>query len=552
MKRHKNMKTSTKYIFLIGILFSIGLGSCQDQLDLSPETQISDANFWNSPADLEKAANYLYSFLPSINDMNDNQGTFSYSNNGADEISDGTRIAPATSSGWKNAYKLIRACNNLLEKSQKVSGDEATINKYLAEARFFRAWAYADLVKKYGDVPLITKTLTETSEELYGARTDRETVIKLVYEDLDFAVSNLPMPSAQPAAEYGRITTTAALAFKARVALFEGTRAKFHNYGNPNEHLQLAVDAAEKVISSGEHQLFSYDEDPSLSYRKLFQDAGDGKSNKEAILVRLYAENTSNNLSAHRISENRINQGIMVPTRALADLYLYEDGLPIEKSPLAKPQTTTLSQFEKRDPRMGMTIFNKNLYYSPTTLYAPSFSFTPTGYKFSKYYDPLYLSPPDSWVDYQIIRYAEVLLIYAEAKFELNGTIDDADLDKSINLIRARVNMPPLTNAFVSANGLDMRTEIRRERAVELAMEEFNYWDLIRWKTAEIELPKTVYGAKYIEAEYGETTNKLDSENFVIVQAEADRFFDPAKDYLWPIPLQEIGLNSALTQNPNW
>jgi len=552
MKRLKNMRTSTKYIFLAVILLSVGLGSCQDELDLAPETQISDANFWNSPSDLEKAANYFYSLLPDINDMNDNQGTFSYSNDGADEISDGTRLAGATSGDWNNAYKLIRASNNLLEKSENVIGDEASINKYLAEARFFRAWAYAGLVRRFGDVPLITKTLSETSEELYGARTDRQTVIELVYEDLDFAAANLPMSSAQPAAEYGRITATAVLAFKSRVALFEGTRAKFHNYGNPNEHLQLAVDAADKVITSGEHQLFIYNEDPAISFRKLFQDAGDGKSNKEAILVRLYAENASNNLSSHRISENRINQGKMVPTRTLADLYLYQDGLPIGKSPLAKPQTNSLSQFEKRDPRMEMTIFNSNLYYSPTALYVPSFSFTPTGYKFSKYYDPLYLSPPDSWVDFQIIRYAEVLLNYAEAKFELNGAIDNADLDKSINLIRARVNMPPLTNAFVAANGLDMRIEIRRERAIELAMEEFNYWDLIRWKTAEVELPKTVYGAKYFEAEYGPATNKLDGENFVIVQAEADRFFDPARDYLWPIPLQEIGLNSALTQNPNW
>jgi len=143
-------------------------------------------------------------------------------------------------------------------------------------------------------------------------------------------------------------------------------------------------------------------------------------------------------------------------------------------------------------------------------------------------------------------------LNYIEAKFELNGSVDDADLDMTINLIRSRVGMPSLTNEFVVANSLDMQTEIRRERSVELANEGFNYWDLIRWKTAEDIMPQTIYGAKFFLEEYGETANKLDENNFVIVQGESDRFFDPAKDYLWPLPLQEIGLNPALEQNPNW
>lgn len=547
MRKLKNITIKLSVVFLL-----VAVASCQEELDLAPETQISDANFWNSTSDLEKAANYLYSYLPGIYDANDNMGVFSYSNNGANSISDGTRITPATDGSWNSNYRLIRACNNILEKSEGITGDEATINKYLAEARFFRAWAYADLVKKFGGVPLITKTLDSSSEELFAPRSDRDAVLDLIYGDLDFAAENLPMPGAQSAAEYGRITATAALAFKSRVALFEGTRAKFHNYGSPNTHLQLAIDAAEKVISSGEHQLFTYADDPALSYRKQFHDIGDGKSNPEPIMVRLYAQNASNNLAAHRMTESRLNQGYMVPTRQLADLYLYTDGLPMSQSSLAKPQENSLTQFEDRDPRIAMTIFSKNEFYSTGAYYQPGFNFSPTGYKFCKYFDPTHFSPPDTWVDYQIIRYAEVLLNYAEAKFELNGTIDNADLGMTINLIRSRSGMPSLTNEFVAANGLDMQTEIRRERSIELANEGFNYWDLIRWKTAEEVMPQTIYGAKYFLEEYGETANKLDENNFVIVQGESDRYFDPAKDYLWPLPLQEIGLNPALEQNPNW
>lgn len=553
MKRLKIMrilKNTTLKLYIVFILIA-GV-SCQDELDLTPETQISDANFWNSTSDLEKAANYLYSYLPVIYDANDNMGVFSYSNNGANSVSDGTRITPATDGSWNGNYRLIRACNNILEKAEGISGDEETINKYLAEAKFFRAWAYADLLKKFGGVPLITQTLASNSEELFAPRSDRETILELVYSDLDFAASKLTMPGAQSSAEYGRITSTAALALKSRIALFEGTRAKFHNYGNPDAHLQLAVNAAQEIIAGGEHQLFIYPDEPELSYRKQFHDVGDGRSNPEAILVRLYAQNASNNLAAHRMTESRLNQGYMVPTRQLADLYLYIDGLPMSQSSLAKPQENSLTQFEDRDPRIAMTIFSKNEFYSTGTYYQPGFNFSPTGYKFCKYFDPTHFSPPDTWVDYQIIRYAEVLLNYAEAKFELNGSIDDTDLDMTINLIRSRAGMPALTNEFVEANGLDMQTEIRRERSVELANEGFNYWDLIRWKTAELELPQTIYGARYFLEEYGETANRLDENNFVIVQSESDRFFDPAKDYLWPLPLQEIGLNPALEQNPNW
>ena len=146
-----------------------------------------------------------------------------------------------------------------------------------------------------------------------------------------------------------------------------------------------------------------------------------------------------------------------------------------------------------------------------------------------------------------------MLLIFAEAPFEQTGALSDADLDLTINRLRARGGVAKLTNAFATANGLTLRDEIRRERRVELAQEGFRYWDLIRWKTAEIELVKPVLGNFYFKSEYpAGTTVNLTPDNYILVQAASFRKFDPNRDYLWPLPINEIALNPALKQNPNW
>ncbi|RZL99418.1 MAG: RagB/SusD family nutrient uptake outer membrane protein, partial [Pedobacter sp.] len=164
--------------------------------------------------------------------------------------------------------------------------------------------------------------------------------------------------------------------------------------------------------------------------------------------------------------------------------------------------------------------------------------------------------------DRHLIRYAEVLLIYAEAKFEKGGVITDNDLDLSINLIRDRAGMPHLTNAFVIANGLDMQTELRRERTVELALEGFRYDDIRRWKTAETDLKADVKGIKIKGSTwqayplYSDPAfqNKTDANGFMI--AENNRLFDPTKSYLQPLPTKEVAFYAAsgktLMQNPGW
>lgn len=538
------MKSFIKHITL-GVAVLVGVSACD--VNRLPETNISDATFWRSEADLKSAANYLYTFLPGFNteDVWSDDAVGLASNN----ISDGSRLAPATDGNYNTPYALVRAANNIIEKAPRAaSAGQAIIDRYTGEARFFRAWAYFSLVQKYGDVPLILKTLEDNSPELTTPAASRAEIYAQIYQDLDFAASKLPTPTALGTADYGRISNTAALAFKARVALFEGTRAKFHKYGDANAHLTLAVAAAKAVMDSKQHDLFA-------SYFNLFQYEGEGRQNRENIMVRQYGVTVADRVSTHAYYRGSLENGNLSPTKSLADSYLMKDGLPISKSPLYKAPVASLDVFANRDERMSATIMKRGDAYMGTK---PVFDIAPlvfnkTGFTFRKYSNVDDWTTQNSLMDRDILRYAEVLLTYAEAKFELENQINDADLEISINLLRNRAKVVKLSNAFVAENGLDMREELRRERRVELAQESFRYWDLIRWKIAETELPKPVLGNYFFKDEFGTTTTvNLTPENFILVQAASFRKFDSEKDYLWPLPINEISLNNNLKQNPKW
>lgn len=538
------MKSFIKHITL-GVAVLVGVTSCE--VNRLPETNISDETFWRSEADLKSATNYLYASLPGFNneDVWSDDAVGLASNN----ISDGSRLAPATDIDYNSPYGLIRAANNIIEKAPRAAvAGQAVIDRYTAEAYFFRAWAYFSLVQRFGDVPLILKTLEDNSPELTAPATSRAEIYKQIYQDLDFAASKLPTPTALGTANYGRISNTAALAFKARIALFEGTRAKFHKYGDPNAHLAVAVAAAKAVMDSKQHDLFA-------SYFNLFQYEGEGRQNRENIMVRQYGVSTTERVSTHGYFRGILENGNMSPTKSLADSYLMEDGLPMSKSPLYKTPVASLDVFAKRDERMSATFMKRGDTYIGTK---PVFDVAPlvfnkTGFSFRKYSNIEDWISQNSLMDRIVLRYAEVLLIYAEAKYELENQISDADLEISINLLRSRVKVAKLSNAFIAENRLDMREELRRERRVELAQEGFRYWDLIRWKTAETELPKPVLGNFFFKDEFGTSvTVNLTPENYILVQAASFRKFDPERDYLWPLPINEISLNSNLKQNPKW
>ena len=539
------MRNTFKFFIL---LFVLSLFNACD-VDRLPETQLSDPAFWKTEADLTAAANYLYTFLQGLPNTDDNWSDETYAR-APNSISDGSRIAPATDGSYNTPYRLIRAANNIIEKgpqAAKTGVSAATIDRYLGEAQFFRAWAYFSLLQRYGGVPLILTTLKENSPELEAPAATREAVVEAIYKDLDFAAAKLPTPKTLGATGYGRISNTAALAFKARVALFEGTRSKFHGYGEPNKHLALAVAASKAVIDSKEHGLFG-------NYYNLFQLAGEGPGNKENILVRKYGVSLADNVLNHNSARN-LENGSASPTKSLVDSYLMTDGLPTTKSPLYTAPVTSIDVFAKRDERLSATIMKRGDAYIGSN---PVFSIAPLVFNFTGFCPRKYFNLDDwtnqrSYIDGILIRYAEVLLIYAEAKFELEGSISDADLELSINLLRTRGKIAKLSNAFVNDNGLDMRTELRRERRVELALEGFRYWDLLRWKTAEVELIKPVLGNFFFKSEFGTATSvKLTPDNFILVQDANFRKFNPEKDYLWPLPINEIGLNPSLKQNQGW
>jgi hypothetical protein len=221
-------------------------------------------------------------------------------------------------------------------------------------------------------------------------------------------------------------------------------------------------------------------------------------------------------------------------------------------------ETSYNTILDNRDPRVGFSYFRAGdvAYQGPwipktslgiRTAIAPKKGFSTVDQTITN----------AATTDRILIRYAEVLLILAEAKYELNGSISDADLNLTVNALRTRVGFTPkLTNAFVTANNLSMREEIRRERSVELAMEGFRYDDLIRWKIAETVLPKELLGAKFIAAEWVGTSPgslNLNADKVLIVETAATRTFRPDRDYLYPVPINEISLsNGNVVQNPNW
>ncbi len=534
-----------KIRFLLILFTSILIISSCD-LDRVSESELSDEMFWKNESDFEAACNQFFSFINGDIDLvyDDNRSDFaaSLTNN---SISDGSRVTPSTSTDWDTPYEIIYTANNIIEKAEDV--DISNIDRWVAEAKFWRAYAYISLVKKYGDVPLVLRTLDIDAPEFTEPRTDRETVIQQIYDDLNYSAANLPTFIKLGGSQYGRISKSAALALKSRIALYVGTHQKYHEWGEPSTHLSLAINAAEAVMDEG-HQLFTAESDP---YYYLFQYDGEGFANKENILSLIYGENLDNEIRYHNICR-KLKNGASSVTLYMVEKYLCTDGLPYDKSPLAEiPETDPMSIFINKDPRMVASIYTKGVPSNNPDLYAWNQSGCPTRFAPRKYSIEADWINSESFVDIAIIRYAEVLLNYAEAKFELNGSISDTELDKSINLLRGRVSMPSLTNDFVTANGLDMLTEIRRERSVELAQEGFRYDDIIRWKIAEDVLPKSLLGATYFSEVYGNLN--VSDDGHILVQDASSRDFDPSKDYLYPVPVREISLSGgAIIQNPGW
>lgn len=547
-----------KKIILLFILTVVCLVGCD--LNRYPEATLADSNFWHSEADLRGACNRLYNQLTGFSHDTRADELVKTS---ADAVSSGQRTVPSTSSDWTDAYTKIATSNNIIQKTVNPSVAENIKNRYLAEAYFFRAYNYFSLVKKYGDVPLILKVFDDLKDPLLlSPRTPREEIIQQCYSDLDFAATWLPKMSALPAADWGRVTRSAALALTERIGLYEGTYSKYHNLSSDyRAHLKRAIDAAELVMKEG-HSLYP-------DFQKLFYFDGEGPANKENVFVKVYGPNGAGTV-VHGNSRGLENSVTL--TRSLVDMFLYSDGLPKEKSPLTLTTEVSYNDvFKNRDPRMAMTLYQlkEDAYKGP---YMPFSNASGNGYSIKKgFILSEWSTNSKETVDKMLIRYAEVLISYAELLYEYNGSITDVQLDATVNALRKRAGFNvKLTNGFVTANGLDMLNEIRRERTIEFIDENMRYDDIIRWKIAEKVLPINILGVKFVDSETNtkrtDIANRLtdangnykglhvsDQADMYVIEVAGDRKFNPAKDYLYPVPLSEIALSGGnVTQNPGW
>lgn len=538
----KSIKQSIFYILLILCT------SCSDFLDKEPLVSLSPGNFWNNESDLRLALNVLYNNMSRSYSL-DNRSSDTFAASGND-ISSGTYTAPNTDGTWNNCYKWIRVTNDFLENYTKAQESEAVLNRYAGEARFFRAYFYYQLVTRFGDVLLVTKTLDLDSPELQHPRTEKDKVWQLIFEDLEFAAKHIPSKS-EIKKDLGRITKGAAQAFLARAALYAGTYYKYHGGGDSEKYLLKAKDAAKAIMDSNEYSLYP-------DFRKLF--LFEGIDSNEHILSFRYTEEAGVMNPKPRAI---IYDYDCEPTKYMADNFLCKDGLPINKSIYGVEYLPLGKEFENRDPRMALTIWKPGDAFSGKPFVPNLSNQTRTGYMFKKagIEEAFTYVPSAVYVDEILIRYAEVLLIFAEASFELNGAITNEELNLSINLLRDRFKthedcLPHLTNEFVKMHNLDMKEEIRRERRAELSGEAMRYDDIIRWKIAETELPKAILGAKFDASAYPNIKPGkdiiLDENGFILVQTKESRSFDINKNYLYPLPLRELSLNPNLTQNPGW
>lgn len=550
-------------------------------MDLEPLSDLGDNLVWDNAANFQLFANQFYSWPHDFDRAVSDEPHSDYrsdlvAGSSMNVYSQGTNAIPATDANYTKLYKRIYYTNLLLKNAESFDVP-ADIIVPVAEAKFFRAYSHFELVQLYGDAIILTEPLDLDSEKLYGKRNDRGEVIDQVIKDLKDAVGGLPETSS----EAGRLNKYIAYAMLSRVALYEGTWQKFHTNGKDatsntsrsTELLTIAKDAANEVIKGGKYQLFYNEKLGNESYRYMFtledgaqcNPANLSKSdNTEYIFVKRHRNGDK---TAWNLTHGMVANACYV-TRKLANMYLCSDGLPIGKSSKFQQYAGVTDEFQNRDNRMGNNmLYHGQQYWNNDGKWRTTWtdadltsSLTAnvrsgSGYQNRKWGTERQVEDYYESYDFPVIRYAEVLLNYAEAVYELNGTITDSELDYSLNKVRLRVNpsMPKLSSTLVSANNLSMREEIRRERTVELVLEGFRIDDLKRWATAPDEMPQDMLGVQvtdtWFETNWTDHKRSLSSDGCLILYS--DRTWND-KLYLYPLPSDQLQLNPQLEQNLGW
>lgn len=550
-------------------------------LDLEPKANLNDHLVWSKAANFQLFANQFYGWT---HDFNTAIGDNVHSDYRSDLVcatsvntySQGTNTIPTSDGNYTNAYKRIYYTNLLLKNAESFS-DPASIAVPVGEAKFFRAFCYFELVQIYGDAIIVTEPLDTDSEKLYGKRNDRGEVVDLIIQDLQDAAGLLPETSS----EAGRVNKYVALSLLSRVALYEGTWQKFHSGGRDamantarsTSLLTIARDAADEVIKSNKYKLFYNEILGNQSYRYMFtledgaqcNPANLSKSdNTEYIFVKRHRNGDK---TAYNLTHGMVANACLI-TRKMANLYLCSDGLPVDKSKTFKGYSGATDEFQNRDNRMDNTmLYHGKKYWNNDGRWRTTWTDADleycleanvrsgSGYQCQKWGTERNVEDYYESYDFPIIRYAEVLLTYAEATYELNHAISDSELDYSLNLVRQRINssMPKLSNSLVTTNGLSMREEIRRERTVELVLEGRRIDDLKRWATAEVEMPQDQLGVQFtgtwFETNWNNPGKSINGNGTLVLYT--DRNWDD-KLYLYPLPSDQLQLNPQLEQNPGW
>ncbi len=502
-----------RYIYTINFILILGLlsGCSNDLLVLEPTDQSSVETFWTSEENATSALTGCYesmlgpyygegSWLLKLEDMTPNSFEID-DGSGASSIARGSNnpTLPIVGTRYSICYEGIGRANTFLANIDEVPMSDELKDRYKAEARFLRAFFYHNLVEYFGGVPLILDPPdNNTQGEL--PRNTKEEVLDVIYSDLDAAAAVLPVSYSNT--DLGRATRGAALALKARAALY-------------NQDWSQAISAAQAVIDLGTYDLFP-------DYRGVF--LLENEHNEEVIFdVQYQFPDITNNY--HELFQ----QGNVL--KSLPDAYLMTDGEPSDTSPLYDPD----NPYENRDPRLSQTLITIGSMFNGELVTGDELFADLTGFAYKKYTyfvdDDVRTapSPGQSEINPILIRYAEVLLTLAEAENELNGPT--AIAYGAINAVRARasVGMPEVTPGLGKE---EFRETVQLERRVELAGEGLYYQDMIRWRTAEVVMNE----------------DGLDKDGNVIEQ----RSFNPQRDYLWPIPDREVLLNPNLEQNPGY
>ncbi|HJE46277.1 RagB/SusD family nutrient uptake outer membrane protein [Phocaeicola coprophilus] len=540
-----------KYLSIIAAALLMGsFSSCSDFLDRYPLEELSDESFWKTEKDAEMAVSNLYNVLPTwdtdeaINSDDAVHGIKWAAGNQSKGVYDPSDY------GWSGEYGYIRQANLILEKIQEMDLSEDAYKKLEGQARFFRAYTYFTLIRSFGAVPYIDKPLELTDVENI-TRTPKDEVYAKVMEDFDIAIANLPVQWDD--ANSGRITKGAAMAMKARAALY------YNNW-------ETAMTEAKKVMDLGQYEL--YDKDNTGRYKELFWEVADG-CDEFILSVQFNAPTRTHYLIGWECFPT-LGWGGLNPTQSLVDAFEDINGAPIANSTIYD----STNPFANRDPRLEVNVLHDGeTMYGVTIKVAPLSSSgntgigqhgdaTATGYYQQKWLDPSIDPQSTGWdmgKDWVVIRYAEVLLTYAEAKNELSP-LDPSAFD-AVNQVRRRVGMPDLQNTDPTKPTYcgtqdDLRKRIWNEWRVEFALEGGKrQWDIRRWGIAKDVLNAPFEGLRYTLVDDPNAPKGDNGKKCILYVGEplklAGSHYED-HNYLLPIPQTEIDLNPKLEQNPGY